>query len=123
MELAGQQVGHLNGRGKRLIAITGVRRNHRVVVGHRKIGMHVIEIRLSSQPLPGAGSGHPRHHRVPAHVRDFQAGPLRKPAHLPPDNPQPGHPGAFLAAIKQYLIAQTNPKVGLAREHPLADCI
>ena len=54
-------------------------------------------------------------------MRDFQAGLGFKPADGARHQAQAGYAGAFLARLKQQLIAQTNPQKQLARRHPLAD--
>ena len=59
--------------------------------------------------------------RVPAHVRDLDAGTAHQLLHLALEPTEAGRAGRLLAALEQDLQPHANPEVGRARAHPLQD--
>ena len=91
----------------------GIRRTRVVGVDEVKVGIWLL---VGPSGIEGVDEAH----LVPAHVRDFQAGPGREADNFTLENAEASDAGVFLTALKKGLITDADAEEGAISANPFA---
>ena len=120
VELGGNQIPPLDGTDKITVVIREAC-GQGWILRNRIVGVHEVEIRIRLLSGPRRISRVGKTDPVPSHVWDLEAGFGRKAHDFTSEDPESGHSGIFMTALKQGLIADTNSKKWPVRPDPLAE--